>query len=185
MGSHLLSKSSFIRGIQCEKHLYLYKYHYDEMDQLSDMQKAIFKRGTDVGKLAQKLFPCGIDLSPESHTDYDEAIVKTGESLKSGKEIIYEAAFQFDEVLSVADILLNNESGLKIFEVKSSTSVTDVYLMDAALQYWVISNSGYRIKDFSIVYINNQYVRNGDLDLTQLFIIESVIEKILPLQKMG
>lgn len=182
MGSHLLSKSSFIRGIQCEKHLYLYKYHYDEMDELSEMQKAIFKRGTDVGKLAQQLFPGGIDLSPESHTDYDEAIIKTKESLKSGKKIIYEAAFQFEEVLSVADILVNNRTGLKIFEVKSSTSVNDVYLMDAALQYWVISNLGYRIKDFSIVYINNQYVRMGDLDLRQLFIIESVLKKILPLQ---
>lgn len=182
MGSHLLSKSSFIRGIQCEKHLYLYKYHYDEMDELSEMQKAIFKRGTDVGKLAQQLFPGGIDLSPESHTDYDEAIIKTKESLKSGKKIIYEAAFQFDEVLSVADILVNNKSGLKVFEVKSSTSVTDVYLMDAALQYWVISKSGYRVKDFSIVYINNQYVRNGDLDLKQLFIVESVLEEILSLQ---
>ena len=41
MGSHLLSKSSFIKGLQCDKHLYLYKYHYDEMDEFSEMQKAI------------------------------------------------------------------------------------------------------------------------------------------------
>ncbi len=183
MGSHLLSKSSFIRGVQCEKHLYLYKYHYDEMDEISEMQKAVFKRGTEVGILAQNLFPGGTDLSPESHTDYDEAIIKTKESLKSGKKILYEASFQSDEVLSIADILLNDKSGLKIFEVKSSTSVTDVYLMDAALQYWVIKNSGYEINDFSIIYINNQYVRKGELDLSQLFIVESVLERILPLQK--
>lgn len=183
MGSHLLSKSSFIRGIQCEKHLYLYKYHYDEMDELSEMQKAIFSRGTEVGRLAQNLFPGGIDLSPDSHTDYDEAISKTYESLKSGKKILYEAAFQSDEVLSVADILLNDKSGLKIFEVKSSASVSDVYLIDAALQYWVIKKSGYEINDFSIIYINNQYVRKGELNLNQLFIFESVLQKILPLQK--
>ncbi|AFH47993.1 Hypothetical protein IALB_0281 [Ignavibacterium album JCM 16511] len=183
MGSHLLSKSSFIRGIQCEKHLFLYKYHYYEMDELSEMQKAVFKRGTDVGKLAQQLFPGGIDLSPESHTDYDEAIIKTKESLKSGKKIIYEAAFQFNDVLSVADILINDNTGLEIFEVKSSTSVTEVYLMDAALQYWVIAKSGYTIKNFSIVYINNQYVRKGELDLKQLFVVESVLDRILPLQK--
>ncbi|MFN3871518.1 MAG: DUF2779 domain-containing protein [Ignavibacterium sp.] len=183
MGLHLLSKSSFIRGVQCEKHLYLYKYHYDEMDELSEMQKAVFRRGTEVGILAQNLFPDGIDLSPKSHNDYDESIIKTIESLKSGKKILYEAAFQSDEVLSVADILINDKSGLKIFEVKSSTSVTDVYLMDAALQYWVIKNSGYEINDFSIIFINNQYVRNGILDLSQLFIVESVLERILPLQK--
>ncbi len=182
MGSHLLSKSSFIRGIQCEKHLYLYKYHPDEMDELSEMQKAVFKKGIDVGKLAQNLFPGGIDLSPESYTDYDQALVKTKESLQTGKKILYEASFQTDEVLSIADIVLNSKSGLKIFEVKSSTSVSDVYLIDAALQYWVITNSGYKIKDFSIVYLNNQYLRKGELDLNKLFIIESLLERILPLQ---
>lgn len=182
MGSHLLSKSSFIRGIQCEKHLYLYKYHYDEMDELSEIQKAIFKRGIDVGKLAQKLFPGGIDLSSESYTDYDQTLVKTKESLQTGKKILYEASFQTDEVLSIADIVLNSKSGLKVFEVKSSTSVSDVYLIDAALQYWVITNSGYKINDFSIVYLNNQYLRKGKLNLNKLFIVESVLERILPLQ---
>lgn len=182
MGSHLLSKSSFIRGIQCEKHLYLYKYHPDEMDELSEMQKAIFKRGIDVGKIAQNLFPGGIDLSPESYGDYDKALINTRESLQRGKKILYEASFQTDEVLSIADIVLNSKSGLKVFEVKSSTSVSDVYLIDAALQYWVITNSGYKIKDFSIVYLNNQYLRKGKLNLNKLFIVESVLERILPLQ---
>ena len=82
MASHLLSKSSFIRGVQCEKHLYLYKYHYKEMDQLSEMQKAIFKRGTDVGKLAQQLFPNGIDASPASPFQYAKAVLLTKELIE-------------------------------------------------------------------------------------------------------
>lgn len=182
MNTHLLSKSSFIRGIQCEKHLYLYKYHYDEKDEISEMQKAIFKRGFEVGKLAQQLFPGGVDLSPESHSDYEQSLIRTKECLTNSQTIIYEAAFQKDEVLSVADILLNENDGLKIYEVKSSTSVTDVYLIDAALQYWVITKSGYKVKDFSIIYINNQYVRFGELDLNQLFKIESVLDEIIPMQ---
>lgn len=183
MSSHLLSKSSFIRGVQCEKQLYLYKYHYNEMDQLSEMQKAIFKRGTDVGKTAQQLFPGGIDASPESHLDYDEAVIVTNGLLKQKQKVIYEASFNFDDVLSVADIVVNEKSGLKIYEVKSSTSISETYLRDAALQYWVISNCGYKIKDFSITYINNQYVRKGKLELDKLFISESVLKEIIPLQK--
>ena len=155
MSSHLLSKSSFIRGVQCEKHLYLYKYHYTEMDQLSEMQKAIFKRGTDVGKLAQQLFPSGIDASPNSQFEYDKAVKLTQKLLNDKQKIIYEASFNFNDVLAVADIVVNEKSGLKIFEVKSSTSISETYIRDAALQYWVISNCGYKIKDFSITYINN------------------------------
>ncbi len=183
MSSHLLSKSSFIRGVQCEKHLYLYKYQYNEMDQLSEMQKAIFKRGTDVGKLAQQLFPKGIDASPKSQFEYDKAVVETKKLIDQNQKVIYEASFNYSDVLAVADILVNEKSGLKIFEVKSSTSISETYIRDAALQYWVISNSGYRIKDFSITYINNQYIRKGALDLDELFITESVLSLILPLQK--
>ncbi len=183
MGSHLLSKSSFIRGVQCEKHLYLYKYHYKEMDQLSDMQKAIFKRGTDVGKLAQQLFPDGIDASPATQFEYSKAVKHTKELLANKQKVIYEASFNFSDVLSVADIVVNEKSGLRVFEVKSSTSISETYIRDAALQYWVISNCGYKIKDFSITYINNQYVRRGKLDLEELFITESVLKLILPLQK--
>ena len=46
-----------------------------------------------------------------------------------------------------------------------------------------ISNSGYKVKDFSITYINNQYIRKGKLNLDELFITESVLNLILPLQK--
>lgn len=183
MSSHLLSKSSFIRGVQCEKHLYLYKYHYTEMDQISEMQKAIFKRGTDVGKLAQQLFPSGIDASPNSQFEYDKAVKLTQKLLNDKQKIIYEASFNFNDVLAVADIVVNEKSCLKIFEVKSSTSISETYIRDAALQYWVISNCGYKIKDFSITYINNQYDRKGKLDIKELFVTESVLKLILPLQK--
>jgi len=79
MSSHLLSKSSFIKGLQCDKHLYLYKYHYDEMDELSEMQKAIFQRGTDVGVFAQKLFPGGTTATEGSPPAYKKGLKKRRE----------------------------------------------------------------------------------------------------------
>jgi Domain of unknown function(DUF2779) len=182
MPTHLLSKSSFIKGLQCDKHLYLYKYHYKEMDELSEMQKAIFQRGTNVGVLAQQLFPGGIDTSPKNHFDYNSCLKKTTKEIKSGSKIIYEAGFQFNEVLVIADIIVKTKNSWKVYEVKSSTSISETYINDAALQYYVISNSGLKIKDFSIVYLNNQYIRNGELDINSLFIVESVLEHIFPLQ---
>ncbi|HMN24573.1 MAG TPA: hypothetical protein PKE38_08735 [Ignavibacteriaceae bacterium] len=183
MASHLLSKSSFIRGVQCEKQLYLYKYHYNKMDKLSEMQKAIFKRGTNIGILAQKLFPDGMDASPKSQFEYDKAVVVTKNLINENQKVIYEASFNFSDVLAIADIVVNEKNGLKVFEVKSSTSISETYIREAALQYWVISNCGYKIKDFSIIYINNQYVRNGEIELDKLFLTESVLKLILPLQK--
>jgi len=182
MGSHLLSKSSFIKGLQCDKHLYLYKYHYNEMDEFSEMQKEIFRRGTDVGILAQKLFPGGTAATEGSPPDFKKGLKKIGELIQRGVKIIYEAAFQFNEVLSIADIIVKEKNKWNIYEVKSSTSISETYLNDAALQYYVISNSGIEINDFSIIRINNQYIRNGELDINELFTIESVIDSILKLQ---
>ena len=183
MASHLLSKSSYIKGLQCEKHLYLYKYHYNEMDDLSEMQKAIFKRGTNVGELAQRLFPGGVVAAEGDPPNYEKALKKTDELIQNNVKVIYEAAFQFHQVLSIADIIVRENNGWKIYEVKSSTSISETYLNDAALQYYVISNMGFDVKNFSIVYINNQYIRQGELDLNELFTTESVLELILPLQE--
>lgn len=180
---HILSKSTFLKGLQCDKHLYLYKNNKELLDPLSEMQQAIFSRGTDVGKLAQQLFPGGIDASPSSPTKFDESIKLTEELIKKGEQVIYEASFMFEQVLAAADIVVKDDSGWKIYEVKSSTSVNEVHINDAAVQYWIVSNLGYKVKDISIVYINNQYLRKGELDLNSLFSIESVLEFVLEKQK--
>ena len=182
MSTHLLSKSSFIKGLQCEKHLFLYKYHYNEMDEFSEMQKAIFQRGTDVGELAQQLFPGGTVATTGSPPNYKKGLKKTAEFIQQEGKIIFEAAFQFNKVLSIADIIVKEKDKWNIYEVKSSTSISETYLKDAALQYYVISNCGIEINDFSIIYINSQYIRKGKLDPNELFIIESVLDLILPMQ---
>ena len=62
--------------------------------------------------------------------------------------------------------------GWKAYEVKSSTSVSDTYVKDAAIQYYTIVNSGIDLVDISIVHINNNYALDGELDISQLFTIE-------------
>ena len=153
---YLLSKSSFIKGIQCDKQLYLYKYHYDWMDKVSESQQLIFNRGHDVGELAQKLFPGGIKAT-EDPKKSAQAIERTAELIENGTKVIYEAAFVFDEVLVIADIMVCDGNKWNIYEVKSSTSISETYYQDAAIQYYVISNC-LNVKDISIVYLNNQYL---------------------------
>ncbi|WP_431158134.1 DUF2779 domain-containing protein [Winogradskyella poriferorum] len=176
MKKAILSKSTFLRGQQCHKSLYLYKHYYHLRDEISEDQQVIFDQGTNVGLLAQKLFPNGIDASPSDHFKIHESVIKTKEYIERGETIIYEATFQFDGIIAAIDILVKDENGWNGYEVKSSTEVKDVYQTDAAIQYYVISNSGVKLKDISIVYINNKYIKNGLLDINQLFHIESVID---------
>ncbi len=177
MGQHLLSKSSFLKGMQCEKQLYLYKYRYEWMDEISASQQAVFKRGTDVGILAQQLFPDGVTGTADPKKA-DDAVDITGKLIEKGANVIYEAAFEFNGVLVISDIIVMDGNRWNVYEVKSSTSISETYLLDAAIQYYVLKNSGLNINDISIIYINNQYIRQGKLDISSLFRIESVKELV-------
>lgn len=186
MEKHLLSKSTFIRGNQCLKSLYLNKKRPFLRDKPSPEQLAKFRRGHQVGSLAQKLFPGGTDFSPRSPALYQKAILLTREAIRTNSyNILYEAGFQFDRLLILLDILSKENGKWHAYEVKSSYKISDTFILDAAFQYYVITNAGLQLHDFTIVYASpeldydkiNEY---GNLD--SLFIRERVLERILPLQ---
>lgn len=179
---HVISKSTYIRGIQCEKSLYLNKYHPELRDEIPASRERVFATGHEVGELAQQLFPGGVDCGFEVTRSGQKSVELTENSIDEGKDVIYEAAFQHEGVLVIADIMTKNDNKWKVFEVKSSTKAAEYHINDAAVQYYVMNKCGIDVEDISIVYINNQYVRQGDIDVRQLFTIESVKEKVIPLQ---
>ena len=103
---HLLSKSTFLRSVQCQKSLFLYKNHYHLKDPISENQQALFNKGTQIGVIARDIFPGGVDASSKEKFNYQEAINNTKQLIASGAEVIYEAAFQFDGVLAIIDIIV-------------------------------------------------------------------------------
>jgi len=187
MEKHLLSKSSFIRGNQCLKSLYLNKKRPFLRDKLDPETLARFKRGHRFGSLAQQIFPGGVNLSPKSHFQYQKAIQTTREAIRTNSyDIIYEAGFQSDRLLIFLDILEKENGEWKAYEVKSSYKISDTFILDAAFQYYVINGYGLPLKDFFIVYASPEvdYAKLDEYDdLKSLFIKESVLEKILPLQE--
>ena len=172
---HILSKSTYIKGEQCEKALYLFKNRPFLRDKLSMEQRAKFKRGTDVGILAQQYFPGGINMTPSSPSQFSKKVVETLKNLTNpAVNVMYEAVFQYDDTLIMLDIIVRDGDKWRAIEVKSSLSISPTYMKDAALQYYVLKGCNVPLSDIQLMYINADYVRNGDLDLTQLFVFQSV-----------
>jgi len=179
MAGHILSKSTFIRARQCVKSLYLNKFHGNLRDRISPEQLAKFRRGTDIGKLARELFPGGVDMSPKSPTQYQKKVEETALAiLNPDISVIYEAVVQFNGVLIMLDILKRTEAGWIAYEVKSSLSISETYLTDAALQYYVLHGAAIDIRDFHLVYMNRDYTFTGELALNELFTSISVFEQV-------
>ena len=179
----MISKSSFIRGMQCPKSLWLHFYRPEERDEISESQQQIFDNGHNVGLLAQQLFPGGVDASRGEYEKVQEAAAYTAALIDGGQPVIYEAAFSDGETLCYMDILVKEADGWAAYEVKASTQVKEYQIKDVAFQYYVITRSGLPLKRISLVHINNQYVRHGELDLQQLFTVEEMTRRILPMQK--
>jgi hypothetical protein len=177
-----LSKTLFIRGLQCHKSLYLHKYHPDLKDEVSEQQEASFQIGRDVGVYAQNLFPNGVEILFDDVTLTDQ-LSRTTKEIENGTAVIYEAAFSFDNIFVKVDILRKHEGRWEIYEVKNSTSVKDVHHNDVAIQYYVLKGAGLSVSKAFLVHINNQYVRNGDIEVERLFIIQDLTEDVIDHQE--
>ncbi len=172
MNKIFLSKSRYCSCLQCKKILWLNQYGHEKAS--SKGNDSVLETGRKVGELAKGLFGEYEDVP----TDRDIAfrIKKTGELLKEAPNVIAEASFSHNNNFCSVDILKNDSDGVEIYEVKSSTEIRDIYLDDVAYQYFVLSNIGLKVKKAAIVYINNEYVRGKELDMTQLFNIEDVTD---------
>jgi len=178
MNRPLLSKSSYIRSLQCLKSLYLYKYAYGMRDPVPPALQERFDKGHAIGAMAQRLFPGGTDCSPGAPWHQVRAVQRTLDLVGQGRPVLYEAAFMHDRVLAIADIFLLRGGRWIVYEVKSSTSLSETYLEDAALQYHVIANSaracGAELGEFLFLYLNRPVDEALQADPGEIFVEEPV-----------
>ena len=156
-----------------KKHPYL-------RDKLSIEQRAKFQRGTVVGVLAHEYFPNGVDMSPNSPSQFPKKVAETWANLSNPEiNVMYEAVFQYNDTLIMLDMLVRDGDRWLAVEVKSSLRLSDTYFNDAALQYYVLHGCGVPLSDFKLMYLNADYVKNGPIDVKQLFKLESVMEYVI------
>lgn len=167
-----LSKSKYCNAIQCNKILWLDKYKSEVKEELDNT--SVFENGTMVGEIAKNLFGDYININFD--TDLNKMINETKIALKNKNAVITESSFVYNNNFCSVDILKKHGDKYELYEVKSSTHVNDIYLNDISYQYYVLKNLGLNITKASIVYLNTNYVRNGELELDKLFIINDVTE---------
>ncbi|WP_151900466.1 DUF2779 domain-containing protein [Sulfurimonas hydrogeniphila] len=175
-----LSKSQYIRGLQCHKFLWLYKHKPELRDTPDKAQESLFDKGYEVGDLAKELFPNGVEIEFDNF-NFNRMMEKTQEHIDNGAKVIYEAAFSAGGVFAMADILVKNGDAWDIYEVKGSTEVKDYYIDDASVQWYALSQT-ISLKNAYIVHINNNYVRDGALDVQKLFTIVNITQEVLQKQ---
>ncbi|PLY00139.1 MAG: DUF2779 domain-containing protein [Desulfuromonas sp.] len=177
-----LSKSLILKGLQCPRALWLTR-NPPEFDFPPQPERdAKFRAGTEVGQLAQQLFPGGIEVPYEGLT-VPAQLARTRELIDQGAPVIYEASFSFSAIFVKVDILVRDGDSWQIHEVKMGTSVKDVNLDYVAVQHYVLTGCGLSISRSFLVHIDNSYLRQGEIDVQQLFHSEEISAKVAARQQ--
>lgn len=170
----ILSKSQYMRGIQCPKSLWLFK-HKPELQEQSGIGNE--QEGIRLGAQARELFPGGELIQFKNGHEINAE--RTAKLIHEDVSPIYEATFVYDETLVMVDILNKGDSGWEIYEVKGSSEIKPHHVDDLAVQAFIVKNAGLDVNRACLIHVNNQYERNGALDLGELFIIEDESETVL------
>jgi hypothetical protein len=178
----VLSKSKFLEGLQCPKLLWYEYNRKKDLPPIDAATQAIFDEGNRVGAYARKLFPDGIKI--ERDFDPRRQSLKSLAALKL-RQPLFEAGFVYDRAYALADILVPVESDAwDLIEVKSSTQVKEDHYADAAFQKYTYEGAGLLVRKCYIMYLNNTYVKKGEVEPQKLFNKTNITEEAAFRQKL-
>ncbi|MBW2181801.1 MAG: DUF2779 domain-containing protein [Deltaproteobacteria bacterium] len=173
-----ISKSQYIKGLQCPKALWLFWHRKDLRPEVDERKQHVFDVGNEVGRLATEFFDGGVEIT-EAYNQIDKAIDSTQKAVKGGAKYIYEAtACSDDGAYSRIDIFekVHESDVWNLIEVKSSTSVKDYHLDDITLQRYAFIHAGYHIHKSILMHLDRTYVRSGPIYVKALFKLEDCTE---------
>lgn len=157
-----LTKSKFLAGRHCHKRLWLSRYEPGCAKPLSAGARSIRDAGSEIGRLARRLFPDGVlvEAGPSEHA----AAVAQTQALVTDPAVpaIFEAAFEFGNVRVRVDVLERiapDAWGLR--EVKAAARLKPSYVDDVAIQNFVVTGCGLDIVSLEVIHVNTGFVRVG------------------------
>ena len=65
---------------------------------------------------------------------------------------------------------------MDLYETKSSSSIKDEHIDDVAFQKMVVEQTGLMVNRCFVITTNSDYVRRGDIDPEELFVVTDVTE---------
>ena len=176
-----LSKSRYTAFCQCPKNLWLKVYKPEEALVDEGLQSR-FEQGNDIGNLAKGYFGPYVEettTKDDGSPDSVAMVEKTKLEMDRCTSNICEASFTFEGNYCAVDILRKTADGWAMYEVMSTSfpefngkeAKLEKYAPDIAYQKWLLTQCGVNVTGTYLVCLNSDYVRQGELDIQQLFVV--------------
>ena len=176
----MLSKSKYCAFHQCPRRLWLQTYRAELCEDNSALD-ARMETGSEIGDLAMGLFGDYTEVTAyraDGQLDLPGMIDRTKQLIVENHPVICEASFRHGEISCTVDILRREKDGYAIYEVKSATHESEIYVIDIAYQKYVLEQCGIHVTGTYLVCVNSDYVRGEELDIQQLFKIVDLSDRV-------
>ncbi len=151
-----ISKTDFMRGMQCPKMLWLDAHKPDMKVIPADTQRRLDK-GNEFGDKAMAMFGPFVEVTEyipnTKYLDKRKMVLKTKRFMDAGEENICEASFDHNGFFCAVDILHRVDGNVwEMYEVKDSPEVKPQFIADAGYQAWVLDKCGIELDGVFVVY---------------------------------
>ncbi|OGI87762.1 hypothetical protein A2995_00590 [Candidatus Nomurabacteria bacterium RIFCSPLOWO2_01_FULL_33_24] len=174
-----ISKSEYIMFLKHPAWLWLKKHDKEKIPEPNAILQALFDDGKLFEEYAEKLFPHGVKLGFTGYGDYLSLPKRTQELLDKGEKTIFQGRFEANDITCIVDVLDRvKDNTFDLYEIKSSTKAKIDHEHDLAFQVIVLEKRGLKIRNISVIHVNNEYQRDGKIDVKQLTTITNLNEEV-------
>ena len=204
-----LTKSRFKTALECPNKLFFTsKKEYANNKSEDPFLQALASGGFQVEELARLHYPNGIFINTENY-EYEKAVQLTNEALQQENVVIYEAAFQFNDLFIRTDIIIKTGNAIKLIEVKAKSfnpneentfigtrgglvSTWKPYLFDLAFQKYVAQKALPQFQYEAYLLMADKSKTASSNGLNQLFRIPNkgnprtdIIKRVNSIEEIG
>jgi hypothetical protein len=184
MSNMQISKSDYMLFLRHPAWLWLKKHDKDKLPPIDEDTQAIFDAGYVFESYAEQLFPDAVKIGFDNFDDYKTLTSRTKKAIDEGAKTIIQAGFESGKITCICDVLVRGDNdSFDLYEIKSSTAPRPEHEPDLAFQIEVIKCAGYKVERVFVVHVNNEYIRNGEVQADELVKITEVTDRVKKLKE--
>lgn len=179
-----ISKTDFVRALQCEKMLWLDAHCPEERIIPPEVQEKL-DAGNEFGDKAMGIFGEYIEtttLKEDGRLCFSVMLEKTKTLLENNTPVICEAAFSWYGNYCAADILKKEEGGYVLYEVKNAPTVRKEFVVDLGFQSLILRKCGVNLLGAKLI-LNGAFDEQKDESAFSYVTHEGQVYKIADVTK--
>ena len=174
-----LSKSDYMLFLKHPAWLWVKKHDPKKIPPIDDNTQTLFDAGHQFEPYAESLFPEGITLGFSDYDEYRSLPARTNDAIANGTQVLFQPRFEWQDFTCICDIVsFVDENEVDLIEIKASTSAKVDHEFDLAFQTAVLEGNGLKVRNISVIHVNNGYVRHGAIEADKITHIQDVTEKV-------